>query len=168
MENAPKKKGISPIFVIVLVIGLFLIIRHFVLKPLADANGNKNTVNDPPSPTPGRTSTEPANAPVTNASTAANNKINEYKSPLMKSDRIQWMQNGYNRYARNKQKYGPGQGKTGSVTEWVIIPEDGIFGEATHKAVKRVMSNTYKASWEQFKTRLKQVNDINFPGHSIY
>jgi hypothetical protein len=158
-----KKGKISPIFMIILLVGIFLIIRQFVLKPLQEANGNQKTVD-----TNTGSTTEPTSQVKTPAVISANDKVYEWKNPIMSGDRVRWIQDGYNRYAKNKRLYGPGQGRTGSVAEWVNIPVDGQFGKQTHEAVRRVMTNTAKASWTQFKARLINVNSVNFPDHPIY
>lgn len=161
--EAQKKGKISPIFAIILVIGIFLIIRQFVLKPIQEANGNKKTVD-----TDTGTTTEPKTPVKTPAAIAANDIVYEWKNPVMSGDRVRWIQDGYNRYAKQKRLYGPGQGRTGSVAEWQAIPVDGQFGKKTHEAVRRVMTDTAKASWTQFKARLINVNSVNFPDHPIY
>jgi hypothetical protein len=164
--EAKKSGKISPIFAIIMVIGVVFIIYQFILKPAQNANGNANTVDGDKKvvDTNTGTPTEPATA----IKTPANDIVYEWKAIPMSGDRVRWIQDGYNRYAKNKRTYGQSESTNTPALEWVAIPVDGQFGKKTHDAVRKVMTNTGKASWTQFKARLINVCSINFPNHPIY
>lgn len=75
-----------------------------------------------------------------------------WQNPIMKNERVQWMQYRYNKTAiqRKLKSKSP---------EWPIIKEDGIFGKSTHDAVYRVMGNTHEASWNTFKDKIDQIDN---------
>lgn len=89
-----------------------------------------------------------------------NATILEWKSPLMKSDRVQWVQNYYNRYVRARKA-------AGKTPDWPIIDEDSQFGEDTHKAVFRIMGK-HKTSWTEFKAKVEQLTKNLAPKAEIF
>lgn len=95
-----------------------------------------------------------------NTNQITNATILEWKSPLMKSDRVQWVQNYYNRYVRARKA-------AGKTPDWPIIEEDSIFGEDTHKAVYRIMGK-HKTSWTEFKAKVEQLTKNLAPKATIF
>lgn len=89
------------------------------------------------SSTAGTTTT--AKVPVTNST------ILKLTSPRMKNERVQWVQNAYNKYAKLRKTYG-------KTPDWATITEDGDFGTNTQAAVYRLMGEK-STTWEKVKTR---------------
>jgi hypothetical protein len=75
-----------------------------------------------------------------------NDTVFSVKSPLMKNDRVQWIQNRFNKYAKARKL----KGKT---PDWTLLVEDGVYGNKTADAVNKVMGKK-STSWTEFKIRM--------------
>ena len=100
------------------------------------------------------------NVAPTDPNKITNATILEWKSPIMKADRVQWVQNYYNRYVRARKA-------AGKTPDWPIINEDSKFGEDTHKAVFRIMGK-HKTSWTEFKAKVEQLTKNLAPKAEIF
>ncbi len=102
------------------------------------------------------TGTTPSTAPT--APIYNNNTVFSVKSPYMKSDRVQWIQNAYNKYAKNRKLFG-------KTPDWAIISEDGVYGNNTANAMNRLMGKK-SVNWSEVKTRTDylqgQLTNSNF------
>ncbi len=90
--------------------------------------------------TPGPSAPTKPNAPV-----YTNETVFSTKNGSTKIDRVQWMQNAYNKYARNRKLFGKSP-------DWPTISEDGKYGSKTEAAMYRLMSKK-AVSWSAVKTR---------------
>lgn len=75
-----------------------------------------------------------------------NDTVFSVKSPLMKNDRVQWIQYRYNKYAKARKL----KGKT---PDWTLLVEDGVYGNKTAEAVNRVMAKK-STSWNEFSSKI--------------
>jgi hypothetical protein len=76
------------------------------------------------------------------------NTVFEWKSPIMKDKRVQWIQYRYNKYAKDRKT-------AGKTPDWPLLADDGAFGKNTHEAVARIMGvGNNKVSWNDFKAKV--------------
>ena len=125
----------TAIFVLIALAVIFIIYKLFKeFRPETETaieQSNGGTTPNTPAP------------PKVNAITNAT--VFSLKNPRMKADRVQWMQNGYNKYARARKA----KGKT---PDWAVISEDSVFGPGTEAAMNRLMGKK-SANWNEVKAR---------------
>jgi len=147
-----SKKGlyIGIVIVTIAIVASIIVYYYTIVKPKKDLDRqisdseNAGSGTSAPSTSGGSTSTGNPTGPAP----LSNNTILKWKSPLMKGDRVQWLQNYYNKYVKLRQSLN----KTPS---WPTLDDDGVFGENTHKAVFRVMGK-HETSWQAFKDKVDQ------------
>jgi len=153
---------------ILAVIIISALIFHFVQKSRQsqldkEAADAANAAAESENKSPGSTTKS------VNTSTALQLRGNDFSfywdNPAMRAKEVQWIQNGYNQLAK-KINLKPG-GST-----WPIIGEDGVFGEKTHNAVKKINglkgSTSVRTNWTDFKKKLTELNSYYFPGTKLY
>lgn len=149
MAQKSKKGLYIGIGIVALAIIVSIIVYYYmIVKPQKESEESTNI--EPYSPPSSSGSGVSSGSSSSNAAPAlTNTTLLEWKSPLMKGDRVQWVQNAYNKVALKRKS----KNKT---PDWPIIEEDGKFGENTHKAVNRVMGK-YKTTWTEFKQKTDQI-----------
>lgn len=152
MAQKSKKGLYIGIGIVALAIIVSIIVYYYmIVKPQKEAEGT--TGIEPYSPVIPSSSSSTSSASSGSSSpvtpTMTNTTLLEWKSPLMKGDRVQWVQNAYNKVALKRKSKN-------KLPDWPIIQEDGVFGENTHKAVNRVMGK-YKTTWTEFKQKTDQI-----------
>lgn len=143
MEKKTKALYIGIAIVTLAVVITVIVYYQTILKPKREQEKNEEVDQEINREETKEVSS--SSAPVVGKIT--NDTILEWKSPILEADRVKWVQNFYNRYVRARKA-------AGKTPEWPIIEEDGRFGEATHKAVNRIMGK-YKTSWTEFKAKVE-------------
>lgn len=143
MAKSNKIIYISIAIVTALVIIASIIYYYKVVKPKNDNNFDEGSsdeggnTNNNTSTSGGGGSTKPA---------ITNDTVFSVKSPLMKNERVQWIQNRFNKYAKARKL----KGKT---PDWTLLVEDSVYGNKTAEAVNKVLGKK-STSWTEFKIRM--------------
>lgn len=147
MAKSNKKIYIGITIITLAVIAVVIVYYLQVVKPSREAGNDLDfekqiaiESSKPPVASSGGSPSTPSKSVI------GNDTVLKVTNPLMKADRIQWVQYLNNKYAKAKKAKDP-------KSDIVILTEDGVYGEKTKAAVNRLMGKT-STTWTEFSARV--------------
>lgn len=152
MAKSNRKIYIGISIITVAIIAVVVVYYFTVLKPAKLAGNDEEfekkieAESKKPASTPSSSSSTSSSSTSTSGSGVTNDTVLKLTSPLMKNDRVQWVQYLNNKYAKAKKA----KDKNSNLA---ILTEDGIYGTKTEAAVNRLMGKK-TTTWTEFQTRV--------------